>query len=89
MTHLRLPLLVNTFADKPHRIFLTRADDFVFWLTDTTRFEPALCGSQAAWAISGTLTFDLEGIVSLPANVIDLLRAIYDCGSDFIEEEQS
>ena len=65
---------------------MTRADDFVFWLTDTTRFEPALCGSQAAWAIAGTLSFDLEGIVTLPLNVISLLRAIYDCGKDFIEE---
>jgi hypothetical protein len=69
-----------------HRIFLTKADDFVFWLTDTTRFEPALCGSQAAWAVAGTLTFDLRGVVQLPANVISLLRAIYDCGKDFIEE---
>jgi hypothetical protein len=66
-------------------IFLTHADDFVFWLTDTTRVEPALCGSQAAWAVAGTLTFDLENVVQFPANVLSLLRAIYDCGSDLIE----
>lgn len=58
----------------------------MFWLTDTTRAEPALCGSQAAWALSGTLSFDdLGNVVQLPANVIGLLRAIYDCGKDFIE----
>lgn len=71
----------------PNSIFLTHADDLVFWLTDTTRSEPAECGSKAAWALSGTLAFDdgISSVVQLPGNVIDLLRAIYDCGKDFIE----
>lgn len=75
-----------TDIEFPVRIFLTKADDLVYWLTDTTRAEPALCGSQAAWAFAGTLTFDLEGVVTLPANVISLLQSIYDCGKDFIGE---
>jgi hypothetical protein len=68
-----------------NRIFLTESHNFVFWLTDVTRVEPALCGSQAAWAIAGTLSFDLNDIVQLPSNAVDLLRAIYDCGKDYFE----
>ena len=66
-------------------IFLFEADNFVLWLTDVTRSEPTICGSQAAWAVSGTLSFDLDSIVDLPENAVDLLTAIYNCGSDFFE----
>jgi hypothetical protein len=66
-------------------IFLTKSDDFVYWLTDVTRPEPTICGSEAAWAISGTFSFTLSGLLSFPQNVVDLLRAVYDCGSDFFE----
>jgi hypothetical protein len=66
-------------------IFLFEADNFVHWLTDVTRPEPTICGSQAAWAVSGALSFDLGNILSLPHTAVDLLRAVYDCGSDFFE----
>ncbi|KIW81737.1 hypothetical protein Z517_04763 [Fonsecaea pedrosoi CBS 271.37] len=66
-------------------IFLFKADDFVYWLTDVTRSEPTICGSQAAWSISGSFSFTLDSILDFPENVVDLLRAVYDCGSDFFE----
>jgi len=71
------------FADDT-RIFLFYSDDFVLWLTDVTRPEPTICGSEAAWAVSDvSLSFD--SLVSLPTDIVDLLEAIYNCGKDFIE----
>lgn len=67
-------------------VFLLQADDFVYWLTDVTRSEPTVCGSQAAWALSGVLSLTLDGtVLSLPAEAVDLLRAVYDCGKDYFE----
>lgn len=67
-------------------IFLFKADDFVYWLTDVTHSEPTVCGSEAAWAVSGALSFSLPGsVVALPGQVVDLLRAVFACGKDFFE----
>lgn len=67
-------------------IFLFKADDFVYWLTDVTQSESTICGSEAAWAVSGALAISLPGsVLALPGQVIDLLKAIFACGKDFLE----
>ncbi|EXJ62096.1 hypothetical protein A1O7_02529 [Cladophialophora yegresii CBS 114405] len=63
-------------------LFWTSSDDFVYWLTDVTRSEPTVYGSEAAWAISGTLSFSLGGLLEFSQDILDLLRVLYDRWSD-------
>lgn len=67
-------------------IFLFKADDFVYWLTDVTQSQSTICGSEAAWAVSGALSLSLPGsVLTLPGQVVDFLTAVFSCGRAFFE----
>lgn len=66
--------------------FFFKADDFVYWLTDVTQSQSTICGSEAAWAVSGALSFSLPGsVLTLPGQLVDLLKATFSCGKAFFD----
>lgn len=70
------------------RVLFFAADDFVNWLTDITKIEPALCGAEAVWSITSPDVID--GLLKVPIglgaltdrHVWEAIRRIYQCFKD-------